>query len=44
VPSLSYSIVTNLDLYLISFLFEGDPLTQFGDYGITYYARIKFSF
>jgi len=44
VPSLGYSIIANLDLYLISFLFEGEPLTEFGDYGITYYARLKFSF
>lgn len=44
VPSLSYSIITNLDLYLISFLFEGNPLTEFGEYGITYYARLKYSF
>ena len=44
VPSLGYSIITNLDLYLISFLFEGEPLTQFGDYGITYYVRVKYSF
>ena len=44
VPSLSYSIVINLDLYLISFLFEGEPFTQFGDYGITYYLRLKYSF
>lgn len=44
VPSLGYSIITNLDLYLISFFFEGEPRTEFGDYGITYYARLKFSF
>jgi hypothetical protein len=44
VPSLSYSIITNLDLYLIAFFFEGEPLTEYGDYGTTVYARIKFSF
>ena len=44
VPSLSYSIITNLDLYLIAFFFEGDPLTEYGEYGTTVYARIKFSF
>jgi len=44
VPSISYSLFTNLDLYLISFLFEGEPLTQYGDYGITYYVRFKYSF
>jgi hypothetical protein len=44
VPSLSYSIITNLDLYLISLFFEGEPLTQYGEYGTSFYARIKYSF
>ena len=44
VPSLSYSVITNLDLYLISFFFEGNPLTEYGDYGTTYYVRLKYSF
>ena len=44
VPSLSYSVITNLDLYLISFFFEGDPLTEYGDYGTTFYVRLKYSF
>ena len=44
VPSLSYSLITNLDLYLVAFFFEGEPLTEYGDYGTTVYARIKFSF
>jgi hypothetical protein len=44
VPSLSYSVITNLDLYLISFFFEGNPLTEYGEYGTTYYLRLKYSF
>jgi hypothetical protein len=44
VPSLSYSLITNLDLYLISMFFEGDPLTEYGEYGTSFYARIKYSF
>ncbi|MBE0571194.1 MAG: hypothetical protein IH618_06585 [Ignavibacteriaceae bacterium] len=44
VPSINYSVVTNLDLYLISLFFEGDTLTQYGEYGTAFYARIKFSF
>jgi hypothetical protein len=44
VPSLSYSVITNLDLYLIAFFFEGNPLTEYGEYGITSYIRIKYSF
>lgn len=44
VPSMSYSIITNLDLFLISQFFNGEDLTQFGEYGTSFYARIKFSF
>ncbi|MCK7521517.1 MAG: hypothetical protein MZV64_29475 [Ignavibacteriales bacterium] len=44
VPSLSYSIITNLDLYLICLFFDGEPLTQYGEYGTSFYARIKYSF
>ena len=44
VPSINYSVITNLDLYLISLFFEGDTLTQYGEYGTAFYARIKFSF
>lgn len=44
VPSISYSIITNLDLYLISMFFEGDPLTEYGEYGTSFYARVKWSF
>ncbi|MGB5287979.1 MAG: hypothetical protein WBQ32_03880 [Ignavibacteriaceae bacterium] len=44
VPSINYSIITNLDLFLISMLFGGKPLTEYGEFGTTFYARIKFSF
>ena len=44
VPSLSYSVITNLDLYFVAFFFVGAQLTEFGDYGTTIYARIKYSF
>jgi len=44
VPSVSYSVITNLDLYLIALLFNGASMTQFGDYGSSLYARVKYSF
>lgn len=44
IPSINYSIITNFDLFLISMFFEGDPLTEYGEYGISFYARIKYSF
>jgi hypothetical protein len=44
VPSISYSVVTNLDLFLICMFFEGNPLTEYGEYGTSFFARIKFSF
>lgn len=44
VPSINYSIITNLDLFLITMFFEGKPLTEYGEYRTTFYARIKFSF
>ncbi len=44
VPSASYSVITNLDLYVIALLFNGRSLTQYGDYGSTFYVRVKYSF
>ncbi len=44
VPSASYSVITNLDLYVIALLFNGDSLTQYGDYGSSFYVRVKYSF
>jgi hypothetical protein len=44
VPSINYSVITNLDLFLITMFFEGNPLTEYGEYGTSFFARIKFSF
>jgi len=44
VPSISYSLITNLDLFFITNFFEGESLTQYGEFGTSFYARIKFSF
>lgn len=44
VPSVSYSIITNLDLYLISLFFNGNKFTQYGDTGSSVFARLKYSF
>jgi hypothetical protein len=44
VPSITYSLLTNLDLFLIGLLFEGDPLTEFGEFGTSVYLRVKYSF
>jgi len=44
VPSATYSLITNFDLLLIAQLFEGDPLTEFGEFGTSFYFRMKFSF
>jgi hypothetical protein len=44
VPSVSYSVLTNLDLLLLVMFFEGKPLTEFGSYGSTIFLRLKYSF
>ena len=44
VPSVSYSAFTNFDLLLIAQIFEGDRLTEFGEFGTSVYFRTKFSF
>lgn len=44
VPSVSYSVITNLDLYLISLFFNGNKFTQYGDTGSSVFARLKYSF
>lgn len=44
VPSITYSLFTNLDLFFITLLFEGDPLTEFGEFGASVYIRGKYSF
>jgi len=44
VPSVSYSVLTNLDFYLIALLFNGGHLTEFGDSGNYFFTRLKWSF
>jgi hypothetical protein len=44
VPSLTYSLYTNLDLLLIGLIFEGKPLTEYGNYGQSLFVRLKYSF
>lgn len=44
VPSATYSVITNLDLLLLGMFFDGNPLTEFGDYGSTLFIRLKYSF
>ena len=44
VPSVSYSVITNLDLFVICMFFDGNPLTEYGEYGTSFFARVKFSF
>lgn len=44
VPSVTWSVVTNLDLTAIGLLFHGDALTEFGGYGESGYLRLKWSF
>jgi hypothetical protein len=44
VPSASYSVITNLDLYVIALMFNGEKMTEYGDYGSTFYLRVKYSF
>lgn len=44
IPSVTYSLLTNLDLLFIAQVFEGDKLTEFGEYGSSFFFRIKYSF
>ncbi len=44
VPSVSYSIITNLDLLLLTMFFEGNSLTEFGNLGNIIFLRLKYSF
>jgi len=44
IPSFNYSFITNLDIYLIGMIFNGDQFTEFGEYGTTLYVRFKYSF
>ena len=44
VPSAMWSIVTNFDVTLLSILFNGNALTEFGQLGTDVYVRGKWSF
>jgi hypothetical protein len=44
VPSVTWSVVTNLDFTAIALLFHGDQSTEFGNYGESGYLRLKWSF
>jgi hypothetical protein len=44
VPSVSYSVITNLDLILLVMYFHGDAFTEYGSYGSTVFFRAKYSF
>jgi hypothetical protein len=44
VPSISWSVITNLDLYLTGFLTQGANSSEFGNYGNTFFLRTKYSF
>lgn len=44
VPSVSYSVITNLDFLFLIMFFDGKPLSEFGNYGRTLFIRLKYSF
>ena len=44
IPSINYSLITNLDVFLLGMFFGGDPLTEYGEYGTSVYLRFKYSF
>ena len=43
-PSVSWSALTNLDLYLIGFFSGGNALSEFGSFGRAAFCRLKWSF
>jgi hypothetical protein len=43
VPSFTYSLFTNIDLFLLAFLSDGDDFTEYGGYGTNIFARAKWS-
>lgn len=44
VPSISYSVFTNVDLLFLLMFFNGDDFTEYGNYGSTAFFRFKYSF
>jgi len=43
-PSVSWSVLTNVDLYLIGFYSKGNSNSEFGAIGKAFYLRFKYSF
>ena len=43
-PSITWSVITNLDLMLIGYYSYGDPLSEWGDTGNAFISRLKYSF
>lgn len=43
-PSITWSVVTNLDLLVIGYYTFGDPLTEWGNWGNACFVRSKYSF
>jgi len=43
-PSISWSVITNLDLYLIGLISDGDKNGEFSYLGKAFYLRTKYSF
>jgi hypothetical protein len=44
VPSVTYSVYTNVDLLVLGLIFEGKTYTEYGNYGQSVYVRLKYSF
>jgi hypothetical protein len=43
-PGFSYSLVTNLDMFLIAYFTGGTSLSEYGSFGEAAYLRLKYSF
>jgi hypothetical protein len=43
-PSVTWSVITNLDLSFLALFFSGAPLTEYGGLGTLAYLRLKWSF
>jgi len=43
-PSITRSVITNLDLLLIGYYTFGDPLTEWGNWGNAIFTRLKYLF
>lgn len=43
-PNIIWSAIENLDLSFVALLFDGSEPSEFGDYGKSFYARVKYSF